>query len=139
MLHRLIYTSEVAAPMSPEMLDALLARARAANARRDVTGALVFDSHHFLQLLEGSAVQLSALYGALVRDERHRALRLVAFGPVGQRQFDDWSMAFVAADARTGRVLRRYTGSGRLDPDGLTGPAAVNILRELITPLLDAK
>lgn len=131
MLHRLIYSSEVAAPMGPDAIEALLAHARTANARRDITGALAFDSRHFLQVLEGSAEALNRLYVALVRDPRHRDLRLIDFRAVEQRTFDHWSMAFAAADERTGRICRRHSASSRLDPASLTAVGAVQILQEM--------
>ncbi len=131
MLHRLIYASEAVRPLGPSAIDALLARARVANARRDITGALTFDSERFLQVLEGSGEQLSELYSRLVRDERHHRLRLIEFRPLDERAFDRWSMAYAAADPKTERVFRRFSGSGRLAPDELTAAAAVGILREL--------
>lgn len=132
MLHRLIYTSKAAQALEPSLVEALLARARVANARRDLTGALAFNSDCFLQALEGSAEALSALYGKLVVDPRHHQLQLIEFARIEERRFDRWSMAFAAADERTSRVIRRYSASGRLQPGVLTAPAAVNVLTELV-------
>ncbi|WP_158288882.1 BLUF domain-containing protein [Rubrivivax albus] len=131
MLHRLIYSSQVAAPMSPDTIEALLAQARTANARRDITGALAFDSQHFLQVLEGSGEALNRLYAALMHDARHRDLRLIDFRAVEQRSFDQWSMAFAAADGRTGRICRRHSASSRLDPAAVTATAALQILQDM--------
>lgn len=131
MLHRLIYASETSRPLDAAMVNDLLAKARIANARREITGALAFDSERFLQVLEGSRDRLSALYSRLVQDDRHKALQLIEFVPIDERDFVQWNMAFAAADERTARVVRRYCGGGRLDPAGLTPKAAVRVLRDI--------
>ena len=128
MLHRLIYASESTRPMDASTVNQLLAQARAANARRDITGALVLDAERFLQVLEGSRAQLSALYSRLVADDRHRALLLIEFVPIDERAFAGWNMAFAAADEATAGVLRRYTCGGRLNPEALSPAAALNVL-----------
>ncbi len=135
MLHRLVYTSQASRPLDPQAIEQLLAGARAANARRDLTGALVFDSQHFLQVLEGGAEPLNDLYAALVRDPRHQRLQLLEYRAVERRHFDAWRMAFAAVDEQTGRVFRRYSASGRLDPAGLTAAGALSILGELAGPV----
>lgn len=132
MLHRLIYASEATRPMDANTVNQLLAKARAANARRDITGALVLDAQHFLQVLEGSRAQLSSLYSRLVADERHRALLLIEFAPIAERSFVGWNMAFAAADEATAGVLRRYTSGGRLNPEALSPTAALNVLRGIV-------
>ena len=137
MLHRLVYTSQTTRPLDPPAIEQILAAARTANARRELTGALVFDSQHFLQVLEGGAEPLNALYAALMRDPRHQRLQLLEYRAVERRQFDAWRMAFAAADERTGHVFRRHSASGRLDPAGLTADSAIRILAELVGPAGD--
>jgi hypothetical protein len=130
MLTRLIYASETSAPLAPAAVQELLAHARRNNDRRDITGMLVFNSRHFLQVLEGDRQRLSDLYGRLVQDTRHQRLLLLSCEAIGERLFADWHMGFAAVDAASAALYRRFSVVGRLDPQSLTAPAAVALLLE---------
>jgi hypothetical protein len=130
MLTRLIYASETSAPLAPAAVQELLDNARRNNERRDITGMLVFNSRHFLQVLEGDRQDLSDLYARLVHDTRHRNLLLLGCEAIGERLFADWDMGFAAVDAVSAALYRRFSVVGRLDPRALTGPAALALLLE---------
>lgn len=128
MLTRLIYASETAAPLDPATLTALLSQARRNNGVRDITGHLLFDSHFFLQVLEGERQILSDLYGRLVTDPRHQRLSILGCETVNARQFGRWAMGFTAADA-TGRSLYlRHGPTSRFEPYRLSAGAALALL-----------
>lgn len=130
MLSRLIYASEVATPLSPELLQDLLVKARRDNRLRDLTGLMVFNNRYFLQVLEGERQQVSDLYARLVHDVRHRRLVLLGFEAVGERLFTDWSMGFAPADAlRRGDYLR-YSASSQFNPTTMSASAALALLVE---------
>jgi hypothetical protein len=131
MLARMIYASAVGTPLGPAEVGQLLEQARRRNKLRGLTGLLVFDSRHFLQVLEGSSRTLSDLYAALLRDGRHRDLLLLKFARVGVRCFPDWSMGFVPADAAHGAMLVRHGGSAGFEPFALDGDQAETLLLEL--------
>lgn len=128
MLSRLIYASEAAESLNPDKVEALLAQARVNNERRDLTGMLIFNSRCFLQALEGDRETLSALYGRLTQDSRHRRLLLLSFEAIGERQFPGWSMGFAAADASHRTEYLRFGASSLFDPYRLTAPAALGLL-----------
>ncbi len=130
MLMRLIYASEATRPLGPSDVEALLAHARRNNARRDITGMLLFDSRHFLQVLEGGRRVLSDLYTALAHDPRHRNLLLLGCEAIEQRRFNDWDMGFAAADASRAQLYRRYSAAGQLDPSLLNGTTALALLAD---------
>ena len=130
MLTRLIYASEISAPLSPAAVQDLLAHARRNNDRRDITGMLVFNSRHFLQVLEGERQRLSDLYTRLVQDTRHQRLLLLGCESIGERLFADWHMGFAAVDAASAALYRRFSAVGHLDPQSLSGPAALALLLE---------
>ncbi len=128
MLTRLIYASEASDPLQASGIEDMLRTARAKNRLRDITGLLVFDHRYFLQALEGDRQHLSDLYGSLVRDSRHRRLLLLQCGPVDERQFGDWSMGFVPADAARQRLLLQHTASSRFEPHRLSAATAWSLL-----------
>jgi hypothetical protein len=69
-----IYVS-VADPMIGEQdIAELLVQARRNNQRDALTGALIFNGHNFMQLLEGPADKVDACLAVIRADPRHRAM-----------------------------------------------------------------
>jgi hypothetical protein len=100
----LIYVSSAVVPLSSEELSDLLARTREKNIRSGITGLLLYKDGNFMQMLEGEEATVRATYARIQRDPRHRGLLTLLQGPLAERQFPGWSMAFRnlnAADART--------------------------------------
>jgi len=128
MLARLIYASEVATPLGPDDLTQMLRQARMRNAVRGITGLLVFDSKHFLQVIEGSPDAVNRLYARLVTDPRHARPTLLSYAQVEIRRFSQWQMGFVAADAQHRELYGRLTASMRFDPLAMRGDQAEELL-----------
>jgi len=133
MLSRLIYASTVAKPLDPAGINQLLSQARLRNGLRGITGMMVFDSKYFLQAIEGSQRELSALYSLLVNDPRHRDLMLLKFGRIESRLFPTWNMAFAPADAAHRAVFGRRMAGSHFDPYSLDGSAAESLLIDFMT------
>ncbi len=51
-----------------------------------------------MQVLEGSKDAVAETYERICRDARHHQLDLLFEGPIAEREFYDWSMAFVDLD-----------------------------------------
>ena len=94
MFHYLMYMSTAKAPMESGDLYELLEVCRRNNAAVGVTGALLHHKGTFLQVLEGDASIVSAVYDKLCRDPRHGDITKLISGNTETRQFADWSMAF---------------------------------------------
>jgi hypothetical protein len=94
MLIQLIYVSSAVRLLSEEELLELLAQAREANRQRNVTGMLLYGEGNFLQVLEGEAADVDAVYAAIQQDPRHHHLLLIEREPIAARNFADWSMGF---------------------------------------------
>ena len=94
-LYTLIYTSKAIKPFSIDELDHLLERARLFNQGHEITGMLVHLSGFFIQALEGPERLVSGLFsGRISNDSRHNQLEVVAKGPIQERKFGEWRMAF---------------------------------------------
>lgn len=130
MLSRLIYASVVGDDLRTDALNRLLERARQRNAQRGLTGLLVFDRRHFLQVIEGSRRSLNDLYAALLRDPRHRDVQLLKFARIDVRHFPGWSMGFVPADLAHRTMVARHAESFDFDPALLDGESAEALLIE---------
>lgn len=113
---QLIYASAALRNYSGAALRPLVSAAREANARRGITGMLVYHARSFLQVLEGPDMEVDALFEAIKGDPRHTAVRLIVRSEIEVKQFEHWSMGFVN-DARKGP-----------DIDGFVGFASVQIL-----------
>ena len=113
-MDQLIYTSEATLPFTDEQLQALLRQARRSNEQAGLTGVLLYNDAHFVQVLEGGAEALDALYERLRRDVRHHDLVLLARGPLAARRFGAWAMSFHAVEPAQLARVRGYAA-----PEGL--------------------
>jgi hypothetical protein len=95
-LHELVYVSLATREMSPSDLTELLEQSRQKNARLNITGLLVYHNREFMQVLEGTKTEIFSLYDTISKDERNTNNYLMWDGPLAQRGFESWSMAFLA-------------------------------------------
>lgn len=80
-------------------LDRILAASQRNNAAAGVTGALIFNSGLFGQVLEGPEEAVEATFLRIRADPRHGAVTMLGSKPVIERAFGDWSMGFVGLGA----------------------------------------
>lgn len=73
-------------------LAGILMGARRNNRRDDITGALLCRHDVYLQLIEGPAPAIDALYARILVDDRHGDVRLLLSDTVSQRLFPRWEM-----------------------------------------------
>lgn len=109
----------------------ILDSARTNNNRLHLSGMLVFDSRHFLQVLEGPRAQLSVIFGRIASDPRHRRIELMEVIPVHMRRFAQWSMGFAAADAANAELFLRYGSSPRFEPYDMSAAGALGLLEAM--------
>jgi len=108
-LHELTYSSLATRDMSHADLLDLLRQAREKNARHGITGLLLYRQQEFMQLLEGERSEIFAMYESICADPRNRNNNLMWDGPIEQRSFPDWSMAFLAPDELELKTWPGYT------------------------------
>ncbi len=77
MIRQLLYRSAQLYEFSAQDMGRLLRDARAHNARHGIGGLLLLHDGLFMQLLEGPAAAVDALYARIVRDPRHCEVRLL--------------------------------------------------------------
>ena len=110
MLEALIYISAANPEICDHDIQDILAAAERNNPAEQLTGALIFTGSTFVQLLEGSSLCLDAMMGRIASDGRHSAVIGLARGPIEQRQFPSWSMAYQDMDGLTADQLYRQLG-----------------------------
>lgn len=107
MLYSLIYRSTASRGVHEVTLPPLLRKARLHNERTRLGGLLLYGNGEFMQVLEGPEPALSQLYARIQADPRHFAVRTLAYGPIAERAFPDWRMAYAPAHAQD---LEKVTG-----------------------------
>ena len=91
----LTYTSLARLDLTSADLEAIHRTARELNALDGISGLLVFNGTHFLQIIEGSETAIDDLVARLRRDPRHTGVEVRDRRTVEQRCFPDWSMELV--------------------------------------------
>lgn len=96
MLTTIIYRSHLRDDAPLKALEDMVTAANIKNRRSNVTGILLFNGHHFFQLLEGPEEQVKEIYRCICNDPRHHNIvELMCdyaparrFGKVGMELFD---------------------------------------------------
>jgi hypothetical protein len=97
----------------------LLRDAQMRNMNLNITGLLLHIDNKFIQYVEGPKEALSPLIERILADPRHHQVELLFEGPLKERLFADWSMAF---GDLSGQLARR-DGQGSLLQQVLVQPA----------------
>jgi len=94
-LKSLTYTSLARLDVDADDLHAIHRSALKLNALDGITGLLVFNGTHFLQIVEGAEPAIEDLMGRLRHDPRHSSIEIRDEREVDSRSFPDWSMELV--------------------------------------------
>ena len=130
-LTSLTYTSLARLDLDTSDLEAIHRSARESNAIEGITGLLVFNGTHFLQIIEGAADAIADLVERLQRDPRHSGFEIRDQHQVEARSFPDWSMELVRVNASYFRA--RDTIAERLP---MTVPEAIRARLFRMTELI---
>jgi hypothetical protein len=131
-LVRCLYASRIAQGSTAAMLDTILHQSRQRNLDLGITGLLCCTSDIFIQVLEGGRDEVCDLYNAIVKDSRHREVRLLCYEEIAERRFGNWSMGLVNVGAINPSLLLKYGKRAQLDPFAASGKATMALLDELL-------
>jgi hypothetical protein len=98
-LKSLTYTSLAGLDLQASDLEEIHRSAREINALEGITGLLIFNGTHFLQIVEGARDAIEDLVERLRRDVRHSGIEVRDERLVERRSFPDWSMQLVRVSA----------------------------------------
>ena len=96
--YEILYVSTMAPDAPLSVVGDIAAHARIANAARDITGVLVFDGVRFCQQIEGKQKDVLALMERIYQDTRHSNVEVFHHGPLAERRFSHFSVAFADVD-----------------------------------------
>ncbi|KZN34390.1 BLUF domain-containing protein [Pseudoalteromonas luteoviolacea] len=97
-LIELIYISTVASPLSDEELEELRCQCAATNQLQGISGMLLYDRHHFMQVIEGDKLKVEQLFERIKNDTRHTEVSALICNPIEKRNFRRWAMGLIDLD-----------------------------------------
>ena len=119
---QLVYFSTARPELPATAIDEILAASRRNNHADGLTGLMLYDGYHFLQVLEGESARVRHAYDRIKADPRHRAVVLLRTCEIEEHMLADRSLA----------SRRVAIGSGN------TVAELVDSLTETVEPALQA-
>ncbi|MBT8178629.1 MAG: BLUF domain-containing protein [Eudoraea sp.] len=95
MFYQLTYRSRATQEISTEDIIDILRKSQSNNADKEITGCLVFNEGYFVQLLEGEKGDVQERFNVIEVDKRHDTIDILSEGESLERQFEDWTMAYL--------------------------------------------
>lgn len=111
-LYQIFYVSRSLA--SREQVQDILMSARALNARRQVTGSLLYTGGHFAQVIEGPAATLAETMVAIAADPRHDTVRTLVKGRLAERRHGETCLAYSEAPGAN-ELIANLIGTRRVN------------------------
>lgn len=116
--YEILYISELSPTTSPATIAEILVQARKQNKLNGITGLLLFDGEHFIQVLEGDREEVLAVMSRIESDARHSGVKRLHEGFIAQRQFQCFGIGYWYVEDES-RVLHLGKLSGRAAMDEL--------------------
>lgn len=110
----------------------ILETARANNSRKDVTGALLYSSGYFAQVLEGPKSAIEHVFERIQRDPRHGDVTVLECSGIGSRDFPAWSMARVQPVSEVQAADATYALHTAMGTPKASGESVLDLLRSLV-------
>ncbi|MBT8204740.1 MAG: BLUF domain-containing protein [Eudoraea sp.] len=95
MYYQLTYRSRATQEITTEDIIDILRKSQSNNAAEEITGCLVFNDGYFVQLLEGEKDVVKKRFDMIEVDKRHDTIDILSEGESLERQFEDWTMAYL--------------------------------------------
>lgn len=135
-LFRILYcsrnlTGDISGPQSAS-LSQILETARKNNSKQNVTGALLYSSGYFAQVLEGPKNSIEQVFERIQRDPRHGDVTVLECSGIGVRDFPEWSMAQVqpASEVQSADAISALHDA--FGNPGESGRGVLDLLRTLV-------
>jgi hypothetical protein len=94
-IFQIFYVSRATSIFDSPTVQSILQISRRNNARRDVTGCLLFSGRYFAQVLEGEERAVQELVARIAADPRHDGVRFMNEASRIEREYGDWSMGYL--------------------------------------------
>ncbi len=114
-LYEFLYCSTLAPDVPVTAVSGIVSQARSHNAKREVTGVLIFDGQRFCQHFEGPRKTVVKLMETIQNDPRHMGVEVAYHGELAERRYRGFNMGY-ALDTETEEIpaIRRLDGAPAL-------------------------
>lgn len=131
---RLVYYSEnrIAAERLESEIESILTASRKNNVLVGISGALMFNTGYFAQVLEGTQPAIESTFERIQQDRRHGNVHLLEFVAAPTRAFQSWSMAFIGLPDSVSPGLWTVASRSGFDPRNLDGVQLFSRLQSLL-------
>ena len=102
------------------------------NANASISGALMFNSNVFAQVLEGSPEAVEATFERIQRDERHANVTVLDCARTDTRHFPNWAMAFIGETEHNADEFREIAALTDFSDKPLQGDRILRTLMNLV-------
>jgi Sensors of blue-light using FAD len=113
-LHEVVYVSTLAAGTPVNVVGEIARNARIYNAAQNITGVMIFDGNRFCQQLEGEQKKVMKLVERISEDPRHANMQVFYHGPLAERRFKSFSLAFAEVETSDLAVFETLDGERAL-------------------------
>lgn len=120
MLVRLIYASRPSRTLGISEMAKIMSISQRNNGATNLSGALIYTDHFFMQCLEGERNAVNEAYTRIGKDDRHMDCVLLRYEHVDARMFGQWSMGQIALGKEHNPIVYRYSEHGFFDPYNMT-------------------
>ena len=135
-IHKIVYCSRNFISGDDAARDAeirqILETARRNNSQADVTGALLFSSGYFAQALEGPRTAIEKIFERIQRDNRHGDVTVLESVSGSERDFSQWSMAYVPPPTGVAASRIEATLQDAMHNNSDAGEDVLGLLRNLV-------
>lgn len=94
-----VYISSARLMLQDREISSIVKASQVNNKELGITGILLYNSGNFMQLIEGEAPNVDALYKKINQDKRHRDMTLLLTENITHRNFEHWLMGYRDLDS----------------------------------------
>lgn len=124
--YALLFVSDLAPNAPSDTISGIARQARSNNERTDITGLLVFDGKHFVQVMEGPQQAVVSTADLMKTDRRHERMEVLhSAAQTRPRRFPHWRLGYLVLDLQEFGLegLRGKRGREALDAFNFMLPA----------------
>jgi hypothetical protein len=135
-IYMILYCSrnriESSAERQQEEIRTILASSRRNNSVCGITGALLFNTALFAQVLEGPLAKVEETFERIQRDLRHDDVVVLENAIIPGRDFPEWSMAFAGIDQKESAAFADFNMENILSNPSASANGVRDLLRSLV-------
>lgn len=135
----IVYISTATERMHVDQLDEIQRRAAQYNAKKHITGMLIYSGQYFIQAIEGRRSRIETLYQRINLDRRHNMCRILLAQNIRKRAFQQWHMGVLDLQGHKDldiNLLETLTRTAGSSPE-YTGHTALMLLKAFRSMLPD--